>query len=384
MSKVIGIKNVSEFKEYLMTLSSNVVKPAFGEGNFVIYFDKGYMVVYARGNGNFGYFLVEVDNRWSSPAYFVPQCLMTKIIGLIPKDKPASLEITEDGMLVVHSGEDMSFSMRIGDAGPKPKFNNIPDATVEFSMSPEEVQAIQQKICCCATNAFNLNTEGVGLIIKNGKATVNTTDKYSLASMELSQLKISTNKDIQIATPIAAWNSNLSFYNESIHYKIAKQFFIVRGNKFSYLFNNFDTSLPPYQTVIQRCAGYTHKITVSKNEFQTALKGLRVMACAATNAIEIHFLKNELVLYTEDKELGSIKMHVPYSSNKSNELDGKVVGFAFDYLQKGVKASDENVNILLSDPASDTFAVSPIKFITGNNSLMIASPVRLNEVHNIN
>ena len=365
----ITIEEVRTFKERLQTLSANVVRPSFGDGQLTLWCEKKKLFVFAAGNGSYGFFWVETQEKWDSPIFSVLQTLLTKVASLLSDDQPLTLEF-DDGMIVAKNGE-LEFSMRGTHAKEKPHVE-VPKALLEFDLSKEEIQEIQRKVVPAAGEVGS-SLESVGIVVKGGKASVNATNKYAIGWKNLSLPNAS---DAEVATPLNVWSLTPS-NGGTLHYKVTGTMTIVSGEDFKYLFTNLSHSLPPYESV--KNYTFTHGVKVEKGEFAEAMKAVQLLAQAGPNPLEVYFQKDSIILYTEDKELGKTKVRL--SAEVPDDAVGKYVGFSYDTFIKGINASDENVEMLLDLGAGEKFPFSPVGFMTGEGSRMTLSPQRLVQAH---
>lgn len=371
MANKITLENVAELKAQLATLSRNVAKSAFsGSDEFIVWFEKGSLLFYADGAGNMGYFWTSIQEKNISPVYVLPRMLTTKVVSILPENKPVTMEFTDKGVLLIRAGEGMEFSIRIGAGKKKPKID-VPPALAEFDLSLESLKEIQRKVVpCCSSASIN----PVGLISQGGKTSILATDNHVMAKMEL---PINSGKDFQAATAVAAWSMTFPSNLEKVHYRITENFVIISGPNWSYLVSNLFGKLPPYDMVERNISKYGNEIRIEKELLLQAMKAMELMACSDTNIIKVSFGKEVLSLHTEDKDMGSIQMDVPYSARNKKDFAGKSVGFAYDFLAKGVNASENEVVIMTASPKEGTFPISPVKFDTGKGCYMVVCPIRL-------
>lgn len=374
MEKIITISNVSELKRNMATLSRNVVPSALDKGELVAWYEKGCLLIYASGSGNVGYFWTNIEEKDASPAYLFPQALFTQVVNVLPEDKPATFTFRSDAILCIRSGEDMRFDIRIGASKDKPKVE-VPPALTEFDLPMDVLKNVQKKVLPCAVTSATSTTPFVGLIAKDGTVTVNATDNYTLARM---QLPVTAGKEFAVATSPTAWKIAFPENDNGLaHFRVTDRFVIVSGKRYSYLVANHMSGMPPYESITSRCAAYPTTVSVEKGKLMEAMKAIEIMATAVSNILEVRFHKESFTLYTEDKEMGHIQMDVPYASEKATELDGKRVGFSYDFFVKGINASPEHVVLNLADPTNQNFGISPVEFVTSDGSVMVVSPVRI-------
>ncbi|MCB0740926.1 MAG: DNA polymerase III subunit beta, partial [Chitinophagaceae bacterium] len=281
-------------------------------------------------------------------------------------DKNFGIEITSDNGKYKVMGENP-------DNFPK---EPAADETTSFKMPASAlVTAINKTLFAASNNDLHPAMNGVFFELdKNGMLTV-ATDAHRLVRYQRSDINC-PKKDSFIAPrkPLTLLKSAIPFTDEEIELSYNDNYLFVTHGTTQMSCRLIDARFPDYKVVIPTDNPY--KLTLSKADFQNALRRVNVFSNKSTNQVVLNISGSELQLATQD-----VDFSFEGNERMSCQYDGEDLTIAFNarFLIEMLNAADsEEVVMELSTPTKAGI-IKPTEKEESEDLLMLVMPLMLNQ-----
>ena len=280
-------------------------------------------------------------------------------------DKNFAIEITSDNGKYKVMGENP-------DNFPK---EPIADAATSFTLpSSVLVTAINKSLFAVSSDDLRPAMTGVFFELDSKGMTCVATDAHRLVRYKRTDISApKTDTFIVPKKPLTLLKSALPSNNDELQISYNSNHLFVKHNGTELVCRLIDARFPDYKVVIPTDNPY--KLTVNKNDFQSALRRVSVFSNKSTNQVALNISGSELQLAAQDVDFsfeGNERMACQY--------DGEDLQIAFNakFLIEMLNAADtDEVVIELSTPTKAGI-IKPTEADENEELLMLVMPLMLN------
>jgi len=280
-------------------------------------------------------------------------------------DKNFGIEITSDNGKYKVMGENP-------DNFPK---EPVADVATSFTMpSSALVTAINKSLFAVSNDDLRPAMTGVLFELSETGMTCVATDAHRLVKFKRTDVSCpKTDTFIVPKKPLNLLKSALPANDDELRISYNSNHLFVKHGGTELVCRLIDARFPDYKVVIP--ADNPYKLTVNKNDFQSALRRVSVFSNKSTNQVALTITGSELQLAAQDVDFsfeGNERMNCQY--------DGEDLQIAFNakFLIEMLNAADtDEVNIELSTPTKAGI-IKPTEMEANEELLMLVMPLMLN------
>ena len=281
-------------------------------------------------------------------------------------DKNFAIEITSDNGKYKVMGENP-------DNFPK---EPAADDTTSFTMAASAlVTAINKTIFATSTDDLRPAMTGVYFELDKKGIQCVATDAHRLVRYKRTEVKCpKTDSFIVPRKPLSLLKSAIPVTDEEITVSYNSNHFFVRQGSTQMSCRLIDARFPDYKVVIPTENPY--RLTVNKNDFQSALRRVSVFSNKSTNQVALSISGSELQLAAQDVDFsfeGNERMKCSYDG------EDMMIAFNAKFLIEMLSAADsDQVTMELSTPTKAGI-IKPTEKDENEELLMLVMPLMLNQ-----
>jgi DNA polymerase-3 subunit beta len=277
------------------------------------------------------------------------------------KEEQIRVESKNHQQIVIHSGKS-SFKLRGLSAEEYPSFPEIKETGKITLPSGLLLEMIKKTSYAVSSDLTRLSLNGVLLHLPaNRKKSIErvATDGHRLSMVER---KLPSGKEskqgIKVIVPKKAINELKKYLDDGDHGDleiiISENHIAFQEGSYILLSRLIDAKFPNYEDVIPK--ENPNSLILSRELFQGVIRRVSILSDEKTNAIQLSLRKGELLVSSNNPEIGEASESLP-TDYQDADID---VGFNVRYMQDITSAfQGEEVRILLGDPLSPTRIEDP-------------------------
>jgi len=277
------------------------------------------------------------------------------------KEEQIRVESKNHQQIVIHSGKS-SFKLRGLSAEEYPSFPEIKETGKITLPSGLLLEMIKKTSYAVSSDLTRLSLNGVLLHLPaNRKKSIEmvATDGHRLSMVER---KLPSGKEtkqgIKVIVPKKAINELKKYLDDGDHGDleiiISENHIAFQEGSYILLSRLIDAKFPNYEDVIPK--ENPNSLILSRELFQGVIRRVAILSDEKTNAIQLSLRKGELLVSSNNPEIGEASESLP-TDYQDADID---VGFNVRYMQDITSAfQGEEVRILLGDPLSPTRIEDP-------------------------
>ncbi len=277
------------------------------------------------------------------------------------KEEQIRVESKNHQQIVIHSGKS-SFKLRGLSAEEYPSFPEIKETGKITLPSGLLLEMIKKTSYAVSSDLTRLSLNGVLLHLPaNRKKSIEmvATDGHRLSMVER---KLPSGKEtkqgIKVIVPKKAINELKKYLDDGDHTDleiiISENHIAFQEGSYILLSRLIDAKFPNYEDVIPK--ENPNSLILSRELFQGVIRRVSILSDEKTNAIQLSLRKGELLVSSNNPEIGEASESLP-TDYQDADID---VGFNVRYMQDITSAfQGEEVRILLGDPLSPTRIEDP-------------------------
>ena len=277
------------------------------------------------------------------------------------KEEQIRVESKNHQQIVIHSGKS-SFKLRGLSAEEYPSFPEIKETGKIALPSGLLLEMIKKTSYAVSSDLTRLSLNGVLLHLPaNRKKSIEmvATDGHRLSMVER---KLPSGKEtkqgIKVIVPKKAINELKKYLDDGDHTDleiiISENHIAFQEGSYILLSRLIDAKFPNYEDVIPK--ENPNSLILSRELFQGVIRRVSILSDEKTNAIQLSLRKGELLVSSNNPEIGEASESLP-TDYQDADID---VGFNVRYMQDITSAfQGEEVRILLGDPLSPTRIEDP-------------------------